>query len=88
MDVFTHERYKGNPLAVVFTDSDLELLTYENMAREFGYSETSFIYYSKADSALKVRSFTPTGFEIHGAGHNLLGAVCAAILSGMEIFHE
>ena len=46
LDVFTHERYKGNPLAVVFTDSDLELLTYENMAREFGYSETSFIYYS------------------------------------------
>ena len=88
VDVFTNERFKGNPLAVVFTDSDLELSAYENMAREFGYSETSFIYYSKADKALKIRSFTPTGFEIHGAGHNLLGAVCAAVLSGMEIFHE
>lgn len=88
LDVFTDERYKGNPLAVVFTDSDLELSVYENMAREFGYSETSFIYYSKADKALKVRSFTPTGFEIHGAGHNLLGAVCAALLLDMEIFHE
>lgn len=88
LDIFTNERYKGNPLAVVFTDSDLELPVYENMAREFGYSETSFIYYSKADKALKIRSFTPTGFEIHGAGHNLLGAVCAALLSGMKIFHE
>ena len=88
LDVFTTERYKGNPLAVVFTDSDLELPVYENMAREFGYSETSFIYYSKPDKALKVRSFTPTGFEIHGAGHNLLGAVCAALLLDMKIFHE
>lgn len=88
LDVFTNERYKGNPLAVIFTDSDLELAVYENMAREFGYSETSFIYYSKPDKAVKVRSFTPTGFEIHGAGHNLLGAVCAALLSGMQIFHE
>lgn len=88
LDVFTNERYKGNPLSVVFTDSDLELSVYENMAREFGYSETSFIYYSKADKALRVRSFTPTGFEIHGAGHNLLGAVCAAMLTNMKIFHE
>lgn len=88
LDVFTAERYKGNPLAVVFTDSDLELSTYANIAKEFGYSETSFIYYSKTDKALRVRSFTPTGFEVSGAGHNLLGAVCAALLTDMEIFHE
>jgi PhzF family phenazine biosynthesis protein len=73
---------------VLFTDGDLELSEYENVAREFGYSETSFIYYSTSDKALKVRSFTPTGFEINGAGHNLLGAVCAALLTGMEIFDE
>ena len=88
LDVFTSERFKGNPLSVVFTGSDLELSTYENISREFGYSETSFIYYSKIDKALKVRSFTPTGFEINGAGHNLLGAVCAALLLDIEIFHE
>ncbi|HMF72454.1 MAG TPA: PhzF family phenazine biosynthesis protein [Flavitalea sp.] len=88
LDVFTTERYKGNPLAVVFTKSDLELSVYENISREFGYSETSFIYYSKREKALKVRSFTPTGFEIHGAGHNLLGAVQAALLKNMIIFDE
>lgn len=88
LDVFTSERYKGNPLAVIFTESDLELSVYENIAREFGYSETSFIDYSKTDKALKVRSFSPIGFEVNGAGHNLLGAVCAALLTGMEIFHE
>jgi trans-2,3-dihydro-3-hydroxyanthranilate isomerase len=88
LDVFTTERYKGNPLAVVFTSSDLELSAYENISKEFGYSETSFIYYSKTDKALKVRSFTPAGFEIHGAGHNLLGAVQAALLKNMAIFSE
>ncbi len=87
-DVFTSERFKGNPLSIVFTDSDLQLSACEKISREFGYSETSFIYYSKADKALKVRSFTPEGFEVNGAGHNLLGAVYAALLKGMEIFHE
>jgi len=88
LDVFTTERYKGNQLAVVFTGTDLELPVYENIAREFGYSETSFMYYSKEHKALKVRSFTPTGFEITGAGHNLLGAVCLALLLDSDIFHE
>ncbi|WAC12692.1 PhzF family phenazine biosynthesis protein [Dyadobacter pollutisoli] len=88
VDVFTNEKYRGNPLAVVFTDTDLDLVTYENISREFGYSETSFIYYSKIHKALQVRSFTPTGFEVNGAGHNLLGAVCAALLKDIPIFAE
>jgi trans-2,3-dihydro-3-hydroxyanthranilate isomerase len=88
LDVFTNERYKGNPLAVVFTNDNLELYQYENIAREFGYSETSFVYYNETQKALNVRSFTPTGFEVHGAGHNLLGAVCAALLRGMDIFKD
>jgi trans-2,3-dihydro-3-hydroxyanthranilate isomerase len=88
LDVFTNERFKGNPLAVVVTDTELDMSAYEKISREFGYSETSFIYYSKAHKALKVRSFTPTGFEVDGAGHNLLGAVNAALLIGMDIFWE
>ena len=87
-DVFTNKSYSGNPLAVVFTEGNLELAQYEHIAREFGYSETSFVYYSPAQQALNVRSFTPTGFEVHGAGHNLLGAVCAALLNGVDIFRE
>ena len=88
LDVFTNKSYKGNPLAVVFTDGNLELKEYENIAREFGYSETSFIYYSEDRKALNIRSFTPTGFEVDGAGHNLLGAVCAALLKKMDVFQE
>lgn len=88
LDVFSNKSYKGNPLSVVFTDGDLALESYHNIAKEFGYSETSFVYYSTAQKALKVRSFTPTGFEVDGAGHNLLGAVCAALLKNIKIFDE
>lgn len=35
-----------------------------------------------------MRSFTPTGFEVGGAGHNLLGAVAAALLTGIDIFSQ
>ena len=89
LDVFSNKSYKGNPLSVVFTDGNLEIGEYQNISREFGYSETSFVYYSKDQKALDVRSFTPTGIEVGaGAGHNLLGAVCAALLKGLQIFQE
>ncbi len=88
LDVFSNKSYKGNPLSVVFTNGNLKLSEYQNISREFGYSETSFVYYSKEQKALNVRSFTPTGFEVDGAGHNLLGAVCAALLKGIKIFGE
>ena len=86
LDVFTAEKYKGNPLSVIFTENDLDMATYENISREFGYSESSFIYYSSKLDAFKVRSFTPTGFEVNGAGHNLLGAVCTILLKKLK-FH-
>ncbi|PXY44461.1 PhzF family phenazine biosynthesis protein [Flavobacterium hydrophilum] len=88
LDVFSNESYKGNPLSVVFTTGNLALETYQDISKEFGYSETSFVYYSKEQKALNVRSFTPTGIEIDGAGHNLLGAVCGALLKKMPIFDE
>ncbi len=88
LDVFTNQRYKGNPLAVVWCEEELELAQYYFIAREFGYSETSFVYYSTADKAFKVRSFTPGFYEVTGAGHNLLGAVCLALLKEWDIFRE
>ena len=88
LDVFSNTSYKGNPLSVVFTNGNLELEVYQNIAKEFGYSETSFVYYSKEQKALNVRSFTPIGFEIDGAGHNLLGAVSGALIKKLPIFEE
>jgi len=88
LDVFSNKSYKGNPLSVVFTDGDLEMSIYQNISKEFGYSETSFIYYSAVHKALKVRSFTASGYEVDGAGHNLLGAVCAAMLKKLPLFEQ
>jgi len=88
LDVFSNEAYKGNPLAVVILEEDLALFQYENIAREFGYSETSFIRYSEREKVLHVRSFTPIGVEVGGAGHNLLGAVYAAVFKEWPIFNE
>ncbi|HWK05143.1 MAG TPA: PhzF family phenazine biosynthesis protein [Puia sp.] len=88
VDVFTREKYKGNPLAVVCLDLGLEPAIYQKIAKEFGYSETSFVYYSSGQKALKVRSFTPAGIEVNGAGHNLLGAVCLALEKEWDIFSQ
>ena len=88
LDVFTDQKYKGNPLSVVWCDEELETQQYYDIAREFGYSETSFVHYSSTDKAFKVRSFTPGNFEVTGAGHNLLGAVCLALLKDHDIFRE
>jgi PhzF family phenazine biosynthesis protein len=85
-DVFTTDRYKGNPLAVVFTDTDLEEMEYKNIAKEFSYSETSFVRFPGEQDTLTVRSFTPAGFEVNGAGHNLLGAIHAALYKKMPVF--
>ncbi|MEP6612310.1 MAG: PhzF family phenazine biosynthesis protein, partial [Mucilaginibacter sp.] len=88
LDVFTGRKFSGNQLAVVYTNEELELEQYYDIAKEFGYSETSFVNYSSADKGFKVRSFTPAKFEITGAGHNLLGAVCLALLKKWDIFKD
>jgi PhzF family phenazine biosynthesis protein len=88
LDVFTDQKYKGNQLSVVYSDDELELSQYHDISREFGYSETSFVSYSITENALKVRSFTPAEFEVIGAGHNLLGAVCLALIKKWDIFKQ
>jgi len=86
VDVFTDQPFKGNQLSVVHIDKELTPEQYHAISREFGYSETSFVHYSTEQNALMVRSFTPARFEVAGAGHNLLGAVCLALLKKWDIF--
>jgi trans-2,3-dihydro-3-hydroxyanthranilate isomerase len=86
VDVFTDSRYKGNQLSVVYTDEELDINQYHDISREFGYSETSFVNYSTSENVFKVRSFTTAKYEVIGAGHNLLGAVCLALLKKWDIF--
>jgi len=73
LDVFTDRRFGGNPLAV-FTDArGLTATQMQSLAREFNYSESTFVL-PPADPAhtARVRIFTPTA-EMPFAGHPSVG---------------
>ena len=73
IDVFADEPLTGNPLAVVQAADELSEEQMRQLAGEFNQAETTFILEStRADR--KLRSFTASGAEIFGAGHNALGA--------------
>lgn len=83
VDVFASRPLTGNPLALV---PDADGLAEERMraiAREFNQSETTFVLSPLLPGAdHRLRSFTPTGAEVAGAGHNALGAWLWLALSG------
>lgn len=73
IDVFADAPLAGNPLAVVQGADDLTDAQMRRIAGEFNQAETTFIMRStRAD--WKLRSFTASGAEVFGAGHNALGA--------------
>ncbi|HXH05074.1 MAG TPA: PhzF family phenazine biosynthesis protein [Vicinamibacterales bacterium] len=75
VDVFTQEPLEGNPLAVVEEAQGLDETTMRRIAREFNQSETTFLLPPTRPGAdWRLRSFTPAGAEVFGAGHNALGA--------------
>jgi trans-2,3-dihydro-3-hydroxyanthranilate isomerase len=67
VDVFSEVPLGGNPLAVVPDADGLDERTMRKIAGEFNW---------------KLRSFTPTGDEVFGAGHNALGAWWWLAVSG------
>jgi PhzF family phenazine biosynthesis protein len=75
VDVFADRPLTGNPLALV-TDADgLAEPQMRAIAREFNQSETTFLLHPSLPGATwRLRSFTPIGAEVGGAGHNALGA--------------
>ncbi|WP_313619591.1 PhzF family phenazine biosynthesis protein [Achromobacter sp.] len=72
-DVFTGQAYQGNPLAVVLDAHGLDTAQMQRIAREFNYSETSFVLppQDPAHTAC-VRIFTPDR-EVPFAGHPNVG---------------
>jgi trans-2,3-dihydro-3-hydroxyanthranilate isomerase len=75
VDVFATAPLTGNALAVVPDADALDVPTMQAVAREFNQSETTFL--SRPDlpgATWRLRSFTPAGHEVGGAGHNALGA--------------
>jgi PhzF family phenazine biosynthesis protein len=73
IDVFAETPLGGNPLAVVEDADGLSDAQMQRIAGEFNQAETTFLM--KSDRAdRKLRSFTASGAEVFGAGHNALGA--------------
>jgi PhzF family phenazine biosynthesis protein len=75
VDVFAEQPLTGAPLTLV-TDADgLTEAQMRAVAREFNQSETTFVQSpDRPGVTRRLRSFTPTGQEVYGAGHNALGA--------------
>ena len=73
VDVFTDHAFGGNPLAVVLDAGGLSTAQMQSIAREFNYSETTFVL-PPADPAhdAQVRIFT-VNREIPFAGHPNVG---------------
>ena len=82
-DVFTDRRFGGNQLAVL---TDARGLSPEQMlaiAREFNYSETTFVLPPEREGdTCRVRIFTPGG-EVPFAGHPTIGTAHALVASGI-----
>lgn len=76
VDVFAVAPLTGNPLVVVEDADEVPLERLQQIAREFNQSETTFVMRPTRPGAdWRLRSFTPAGAEVFGAGgHNTLGA--------------
>lgn len=73
VDVFTAERFTGNPLAVITDARGLTSQQMQKIATEFGYSESTFVLPPEdASNDARVRIFTPT-LEVPFAGHPNVG---------------
>jgi trans-2,3-dihydro-3-hydroxyanthranilate isomerase len=81
LDVFTEERFGGNPLAVVLDADGLDGARMQQIAREFNLSETVFVLAPEQPThTARVRIFTPLS-ELPFAGHPTVGtgALLAAL---------
>jgi trans-2,3-dihydro-3-hydroxyanthranilate isomerase len=88
LDVFTDRVFTGNRLAVLPDARDaagraLAEATMQAIAREFGFSETTFVLPSRRDDCVRrVRIFTPEA-ELPFAGHPTVGTALALVNDGV-----
>lgn len=73
VDVFTHQAFGGNPLAVFTNGRDLSAALMQQLAKELNLSETTFVLPPKdPQNDFWVRIFTPA-VEMPMAGHPTVG---------------
>ena len=96
LDVFTDKMFGGNPLAVLPDARGLTTQQMQAIAREFNYSETTFVLPPEDENnTRKVRIFTPMA-EIPFAGHPNVGTAVALarldalgeVVAGQRILFE
>ena len=81
-DVFTDHTFGGNQLAVFPDASGIPPARFHDIAREFNYSETTFVLPpSDPRNTRKVRIFTPGG-ELQFAGHPTVGTAHVLAATG------
>jgi trans-2,3-dihydro-3-hydroxyanthranilate isomerase len=80
-DVFTDARFGGNPLAVLPHADGLSDQQMQQIAREFNFSESAFVFPSKAGHTRNVRIFTPVR-EVAFAGHPNVGTAFVLASTG------
>ena len=80
-DVFTDTRFGGNQLAVLPQADGLSKQQMQQIAREFNFSETTFVFPAKAGHTRQVRIFTPAR-EIPFAGHPNVGTAFVLASAG------
>jgi len=81
-DVFTDRRFGGNQLAVFPAAAGLSTQTMQQIAREIGFAETTFVTAAeRPDTDVRMRIFTP-GAEMPMAGHPVVGSTFALARDG------
>jgi len=80
-DVFTTTRFGGNQLAVLPEASGLSSSEMQQIAREFNFSESTFVFPESNSHDRAVRIFTPTT-EVPFAGHPNIGTAFALATAG------
>jgi trans-2,3-dihydro-3-hydroxyanthranilate isomerase len=80
-DVFTNTRFGGNQLAVLPEAVGLSDRQMQQVAREFNFSETTFVLPPERGQTRRVRIFTPTN-EIPFAGHPNVGTAFVLATTG------
>lgn len=82
LDVFTDRPFGGNQLAVLPDARGLDTATMQRIAREFNFSESTFVLPPEdAANTRRVRIFTPFR-ELPFAGHPNIGTAIALVASG------
>jgi trans-2,3-dihydro-3-hydroxyanthranilate isomerase len=81
-DVFTDRQFGGNQLAVIPDARGLSAEQMQQIAHEFNYSETTFVWPAQKGHDRSVRIFTPAR-EVPFAGHPNIGTAFVLASSGL-----